>query len=131
MNRHEEELQKKIESGELVGADLDSIAYREVFRVLSKEPKTQLPMNFSEKIIMKVLAKKQKESARDMWWLGFGVFFLIIGFIVTAVVAGLKFELGFLKDMSSYAGLLVFGAVFILVLNWIDRKVVEKKDMWI
>ncbi|HEY0742834.1 MAG TPA: hypothetical protein VGD40_15295 [Chryseosolibacter sp.] len=120
----DEELQKQFESNNPpTGSDRDTIAYREIFRVVAKEPSVTLRSNFAESIVRKILAKKKRESRRDMIWLSFGVVFLLIGLIVTAVVAGLKFELGFLREIS---GLLIFGVAVILLFNWIERRAFSK-----
>ncbi len=129
MNQNEEEVQKKFENGNPEGNDLDTAAYREVFRALGKAPSHSLRADFSDSVLTKILAKQQKESARDMWWLGFGIVFLFVGFVLTVAVAGMNLEFGFFRQIAPYAGLIVFGAVFMIALNWIDKRVVTRKDL--
>lgn len=122
----DEEIQKQFESNDPPqGLDRDTIAYREIFKVLAKEPGVKLRADFAESIVRNIVVRKKRETRRDMIWLSFGVVFLLIGLIVTSVVAGLKFELGFLQEMS---GLLIFGAALILFFNWIEKRTFSKRS---
>lgn len=122
----DEEIQKQFESNDPPqGLDRDTIAYREIFKVLAKEPGVKLRADFAESIVRNIVVRKKRETRRDMIWLSFGVVFLLIGLIVTSVVAGLKFELGFLQEMS---GLLIFGAAIILLFNWIEKRTFSKRS---
>ena len=122
----DEEIQKQFESNDPPqGLDRDTIAYREIFKVLAKEPGVKLRADFAESIVRNIIVRKKRETRRDMIWLSFGVVFLLIGLIVTSVVAGLKFELGFLQEMS---GLLIFGAALILFFNWIEKRTFSKRS---
>ena len=60
-------------------------------------------------------------------WLGTGMFSLFITLIVAIAMSGFKLNFGFLKNMSGYAGLFVFGAVLILVLNQLDKYFILQK----
>lgn len=118
----EEEIQNAFESGQPSASDLDSRAYRAVFRSISKEPGLKISDSFAERVMKKIMIKKRREARRDFLWLSFGVLFLMIGLVVTAVIAGLRFQLGFLREMSGYAGVFVFGIVVILVFSWLEKK---------
>lgn len=131
MNINEEELQKSIETGsaaEANAADVD--AYKKVFRALRKEPEIALSHNFADKIIARIIEKQKREEAKDLFWFGTGLFFLIVAFIATILYTGFSMNLGFLKDMSGYAGLLIFGIAFILVLHWIDKRILFSKKSY-
>jgi hypothetical protein len=39
-----------------------------------------------------------------------------------------KADLGFLDGISSYKGVLLFGVAFVILLQWVDRIVVRKKE---
>ena len=131
MNSHEEEIQKNIEAGRPTDDnDLDARAYKEVFRALkTSSPETSLPVNFADKIIARVIEKQKRESARDFFWFGVGIFLMIVALIVTIYYTGFKFNLGFLKGMSGYAGLFVFGVAFIILLNVLEKRIVPRREM--
>ncbi len=121
----EEELQKQFETTTPPqGTDPDVAAYRKIFAALGKEPKLTISSDFAGAVVKRIVTKKKREARRDFFWLTFGVVFLLVGLIVTAVVAGLRFELGFLKEMS---GILIFSAAMILGFNWLEKKTLAKK----
>jgi hypothetical protein len=129
MNSFEEELQKKIEANpSQTPGDADAAAYREIFRIISQEPKSGLRNSFADKVVTKIVARKKLEARRDLIWLGFGVVFLFSGLIVTAAIAGLTFELGFLKDISGYAGVFAFGAAIIIAFHWFEKRILPKSS---
>lgn len=121
----DEEIQKQFESNNPPrGLDRDTIAYHSIFSVVAKEPSVKLRADFAESIVRKIVVRKKREAKRDMIWLSFGVVFLLIGLIVTAAVAGLKFELGFLQEMFS---LLIFGVAMVLLFNWVERRTFSRR----
>jgi len=124
---NDEELQKSIEAGRTFpGDDLDAKAYQEVFARLRKEPDNYLGVGFAEKVIVRIQQQQQKSTSRDFYWLAAGVFMLIIAMIVAVFFSGFKPGLGFLKGISAYAGVFVFGIAFILLLNRFDKKLLSK-----
>jgi hypothetical protein len=121
----EDEIQRQFDSGIAPGSnDADTIAYKEVFRVLEKEPRIKISGDFASRVLQKIVARQQREARRDMIWLTFGVTFLVIGLIVTAVVAGLRFQFGLPKEMY---GIIVFSAAVIVIFNWIEKKTLVKR----
>lgn len=123
----DEEIQKKFEAGdEPQISGLDHASYTVVFRAISKEPRLKISDSFAERVVKKIVAQRRREARRDFIWLSFGVVFLVVGLLVTAALAGLRLELGFLKEMSGYAGVFVFGVVLILAFNWIEKRALPK-----
>lgn len=128
MNQHEEDLQKNIEAGlKPTGDELDIQAYQEVFLRLKLEPEVPLSGNFANNIVDKVIEKRRRAASRDFFWFGVGIFFLLIAFVVALAMSAFTFNFGFLKDMSGYAGLFVFGVVFILILDRLDKKLIHDR----
>ena len=124
----DEEIQKRLESNRPIdGNDRDVVTYRRLFEIISKEPKMKISNAFADDVVKKIVVQKKREARRDMVWLSFGVVFLLVGLVVTAAVAGLQFQLGFLKEMSGYAGLFVFGIAVIIAFNWLEKKTLSKK----
>jgi hypothetical protein len=129
MNNNDEDLQKKIESGNYSSGDeLDVKAYQEVFARLRKKHDLYLSADFADKIVVRVQAKQRRAASRDFLWLGIGVSLLIIALIVAAIMSGFRPAFGFLKGMSAYAGVFAFGIAFILFLNRLDKKIVPRRE---
>jgi hypothetical protein len=123
-NIEDQELQNLAESGMLNGTYRDSRAYRLVFEALKKETEFSLPATFSQSVLQRMEAAEGKNS---YVWLAV----IFTGFIVAAGVSialtDFRPDFGFLRHISRFAGLFVFGAAFILLLQWIDRKVIHGK----
>jgi len=130
MNQHEEELQKNIEEGNPFPADnADAKAYQHVFDALKKAPATSLPSDFAVKVTARLVEREQKRSlSRDLFWLVLGLFLIVISVVVAIVFSGFKPDMGFLKGLTAFKGLLIFAALFIAGLHWIDRKLIQKKN---
>jgi hypothetical protein len=127
MSNQDEELQKKIETNEQLDiSDIDVRSYQFVFRAINSATET-LPENFSDRIIAKIIAKQKKETSREWWLFGLGIFLLVVAFIVAIVFSGFKLEMGFLKSMSAYTGLFLFGAAFLIVLNILEKRLLHNR----
>jgi uncharacterized YccA/Bax inhibitor family protein len=124
----DEEIQKSFESNlPLDDNSQDVASYRKIFEIVSKEPVVKISNSFAEGVVKKIVVQKKREARRDIIWLTFGVVFLLVGLVVTAAFAGLQLELGFLKEMSGFVGIFVFGIVVILAFNWIEKRTLSKK----
>jgi hypothetical protein len=126
MTTHDEELQHKLLSG-LADDSIDGYSYKRIFYVLSKEPNFELPINFADTVLKQIETKEQKSTAREMGWLAAGIFVLLVGAIVGALKSGFKPSFGAYKFWASYPGLLVFGVTLILLIHWLDRKIVKPR----
>ena len=119
----DEELQDKIEKG-FIGDSLDDTAYRRVFDTLKKEPSFQVPANFAANVI-RSMQPAQPTQSRDIFWMVTGVFAFTIVAGISMVLTEFKFDFGELRFISSYSGLIIFGIVFILALQWIDKRLIK------
>jgi hypothetical protein len=130
MNLHEEELQKKVESGLFNANDPDSMAYQRVFNALTKEPGINLPRNFSDKVIQRLLTKQEGRQTGDLIWFGIGIFVLLAGCVAATIYisahVALKFDLGFLSDISGMKWFFVLAAMLVAIFNWLDKKLLSK-----
>ena len=126
MSQKDEELQDRIENGTYAGMELDAQAYRKLFSVIGQEPVVKLSKNFADRVSAKLVAARKRESKRDLVWLSFGVLFLLVGLIVTAALSGLQLQLGFLKEMSPYAGVFIFGILVIIAFNFVEKRAIPK-----
>jgi hypothetical protein len=129
MNRDEERLQEKIET--TMGFDdgnPDGRAYRQVFQALDKQPRYALPDTFADKILQKVEQKEQRSLRAAYAWLVAGIVLLIAGCGAAVVLTGFRFEVGFLRNMAPYRGLLAFGVAFVLFLHWVDKRLIHRHN---
>ena len=119
MNTPDEFIQKQIEEGvPTFGTDAD--AYKVVFSSLKKETHLKLSADFANRISL--LASPEKSFNWEKFLLisgGIGFFAALIYAIVSVHAT---FSFGAFTFLSSYQGLLVFGVIFILILNWLDKR---------
>jgi len=125
MTTKDEELQNQIEKTGLPIEGVDAYAYKKVFDALKQEPNFHLPINFADKVVQKIEARK--ESSSDFLWFGIGIFIFAIAAIVAIVLTDFKISFGALKFISGYPGLFIFGTAFILFIQWLDKKLVRPK----
>jgi hypothetical protein len=123
MKRSEEELQNLIEKG-LVNESDDARAYQRVFDALKKEPDFHVSLPFADRIIALI---EKKEEKRDYWWMAAGIFLIVVTLVVTLVLTRIHWTTGVFTFVSGYPGLVVFGVAFILMLQWVDKKVIKKQ----
>jgi hypothetical protein len=123
MSINDEELQDQIEKSTSAIEGVEAQAYKRVFDALKKEPDFYLSASFADKVVAKMEARK--ESSRDFIWIGAGVVSFIIAAIVSVVLTDFKLNFGAFKFIAGYPGLVAFGIVFILALQWVDKKLVR------
>jgi hypothetical protein len=127
MNEHEEKLQRDIEAGKILADEsIDTSAYQTVFRALKKEPALRLPESFSSAVVQK-LQRKNASGISEYFWLGFGFLLIVAALIVTFAYVDFKLSFGFLSAMSSYKGLFIFGVVFIVALNFLEKQILKSR----
>lgn len=135
MNTRDEEIQRNFEKGQIPDVDsIDMKAYRHVFQALEKDPAYTLPEHFAEGIVSRLAARKQSRDTRDHFWFGAGIFFIAIAFLATILftgvrVSGFTLDLGFLNAMADFKGLALFGVLFILLLNWVDWRLIRGRHV--
>ncbi len=125
MTTKDEELQNQIEQASSSIDGVDAYAYKKVFDALKQEPDFHLPINFADRVIQKIEAKK--ESSNDFVWFGLGILLFIVATIVAILLTNFKLNFGALKFITGYPGLIIFGISFILALQWMDKKFVHPK----
>lgn len=124
MKRADEELQNQIERGSVNESSEDARAYQRVFAALKKEPDFHVSLPFADRIIAII---ERKEEKRDYWWMAAGIFLTVIALIVSIVLTSAHWTAGVFTFLSGYPGLVAFGIAFILLLQWIDKKVIRKQ----
>lgn len=122
--RHEEELQNQIERGSVNHDSEDALAYQRVFNSLKKEPDFHVSLPFADRILALI---EKKEERKDYWWMAAGIFLSVVALIVVLALTKVNWTTGAFTFISKYAGLVVFGIGFILLLQWVDKKIVKKR----
>lgn len=122
--RHEEELQNQIERGSVNHDSEDALAYQRVFNSLKKEPDFHVSLPFADRILALI---EKKEERKDYWWMAVGIFLSVVALIVVLALTKVNWTTGAFTFISKYAGLVVFGIGFILLLQWVDKKIVKKR----
>ena len=123
MKLTDEELQTKIEQG-LTEASADAQAYQHVFKVLKIDPEFNLPIQFANRLVSLL---EKKEEKRDYFWLAMGILLSIISLIVTIALLFERWSINSFSFLSSNVGLVVFGVLFVALLQWIDKKIIRKQ----
>ncbi len=119
----EEELQRLAEQQSMSGTDKDSRAYKIVFEALHSDTDFQLSSRFADQVLGRL---QEQSDAREYVWFGLGIVLLLAAAVVAGVLTDFKPDMGFLKGMSRYFNLFIFGGLFILAIQWLDRKFVRK-----
>ncbi len=122
--KHEEELQNQIERGSVNHDSEDALAYQRVFNSLKKEPDFHVSLPFADRILALI---EKKEERKDYWWMAAGIFLSVIALIVVLALTKVNWTTGAFTFISKYAGLVAFGIAFILLLQWVDKKIVKKR----
>jgi hypothetical protein len=127
MNNNEDDLQEQFEAGKK-DKSLDSIAYQMVFDALKKDPVPALPPSFADNVLQ-IIQRTQSSRVSSL-----AVFLAIVGglfsigvFVAAIVLTGFKVQLGFLEGLGEFKGVFLFGAAFIILLNWVDKITMRKK----
>jgi hypothetical protein len=124
MKHAEEEWQHQVEKGSVNESSEDVRAYQRVFDALKKEPAFHVSLPFADRIIAII---EKKEEKRDYWWMAVGIFLAVIALIVSLALTSAHWTAGAFTFLTGYPGLIAFGIAFILLLQWVDRKVIRKQ----
>jgi len=119
MNISDEHIQQQVEKG-IPASGIDADAYKVVFNAIKKEPHLKLSSDFASKVAFRVTPEKSFNWDKFLV-VGGGIGFLLALIYAIASVEA-TFSFGAFTFLSSYQGLLVFGVIFVLGLNWLDKK---------
>jgi hypothetical protein len=117
----DEELQKQAEAGSHA-YDEESEAYRHVFKALQHEPAFHVSLPFADRILAKL---EKRDEQRDFRWLAFGIFLSVVALVIVLALTN-AWTIGVFSFVSGYPGLVIFGVMFIVFLNWVDKRVLRK-----
>jgi hypothetical protein len=125
MNYSDEELQHKIENKNAMDDSADAKAYQKVFSALEKEPYS-LPLNFADDVV-KRLESRSASVTTDYVWLALGLLTFIVATVITVVTTGFAIDFSVFRFVSGYYGLFAFGLAFILLIQYLDQRLVFRK----
>ncbi|MGC4020938.1 MAG: hypothetical protein QM734_02875 [Cyclobacteriaceae bacterium] len=115
-------IQNQIEGKqEITGPDAD--AYKIVFKSLKKEPNYNLSNDFALKVSS--LAESKKTFNWERFILISGIFGFLGALIFSLAWVKPSFSFGVFTFFSGYRGLIIFAIIFVLVLNWVDKKLIR------
>ena len=124
MKRSEEELQSQIEKGLLTESSEEVRAYQRVFDILKKDPDFHVSLPFADRVVAII---ERKEEKHDYFWMATGIFLIVITLIVSLALTEIHWTTGVFTFISGYSGLIIFGIAFILLLHWVDKKIIKKR----
>jgi len=124
MNTKDEHIQKQIEEGSSLHS-IDADAYRTVFRSLKKNPDYKLPSGFAERVAS-MAQVPTKAFNWDKFFLIGGCVSFLFALLYAFISTKASFSTGIFTFVSSYSGLAIFAVAFIALLNWADKKLVNK-----
>jgi hypothetical protein len=124
MKPTDEELQHQIDQGLINESSEDARAYQRIFDVLKKEPEFHVSLPFADRIVDLI---EKKEVKQDYFWMAAGIFLIVVTLIVSLALAEIHWTAGVFTFISGYSGLIIFGIIFILLLQWLDKKIIKKK----
>lgn len=95
-------------------------------KALEKEPEYDLPHGFADRV-MAIIQRKavEKEAKRDRLWLVLGLVGIAIAFVYAATAVQFKPGVGVFTFLSGYWGLILFGVLFVIALNVIDKRLLK------
>jgi len=128
MKQGDEDLKNQFDHGDFPGEGIDAQAHQKIVDALKREEYT-LPVYFADRLVTLIESKERaKEISRDNLWLGLGLFSMVIALVVAFVLTDFKASVGAFQFFAGHRGLIFFGIFFILVLHWVDKKILRKVE---
>ena len=108
---------------------LDAQTFQKMVDALKREPTYTLPVYFADRLVTLIESKeKTKEASRDNLWLGLGLFSMVIALTVAFLLTDFKATVGVFRFLAGSRALVFFGVSFILILHWLDKKILRKVE---
>lgn len=127
---NDEILQNKVEAEEFDDS-LDSISYKKVFEALKRESSAHIPINFADRLVTLIEARESKKSSRlELLLFICGAILSVILFAVAIVLTKFELNLGFLKSINNFKGLIAFTIIFTGILLLLERRLLRKEESY-
>lgn len=99
-----------------------------VSEALEKSTSFELPHDFADRVVKKIQqASLQNETKRDRWWLAVGIVSIIGALTLAFSFVEFKPSVGIFTFFKGYSGLVIFGIVFVAILQIIDKRIIPHK----
>jgi len=121
---HERELQQLVEAGE-TPVTTDANLYKQVFDGLKQSPQYTLPASFASSVIQRIQLRQRQSLRWEYFYLTLGIVVMVAACGIVFALSGLTVNLGFLRGLNDYKWVMVFAALFVILLQWVDRKVLH------
>ncbi len=99
----------------------------QIERALTCEPDFRLPDGFEDRLISMIEASNRIERRLEIFMIGFGSLLFLIALIAAIVITDFKLSLPGFSFPTSHAGLILFGILFIVALNILDKRLIQPK----
>jgi hypothetical protein len=101
---------------------------RKIEGVLAREPDFQLPLSFANRLVSMIEEKQKSASSREVYWIAFAGFLFVVAVGLSVYLTGFKPSFSAFPFLNNYAGLIVFGVLFIGLLNWVEKRYLRKSS---
>ena len=98
---------------------------KKIESVLTCEPDFQLPTSFA-KLVRLIDAKQKAARQWEIFWIAFAGFLFVVAVGVSVYLTGFKPSFNAFPFLNNYAGLIVFGILFIGLLNWVEKRFLRR-----
>lgn len=102
----------------------------QIDNALTREPDFKLPVGFADGLVKIIEESRAREKRWEIFWIGFGGFLFFIALIVVLVLIDFKPTFSGSSFLTTNVGLIVFGILFVLLLNLLDKKFIRKAEMY-
>lgn len=100
-----------------------------VNEALEKAPLFELPYNFADRVVLKIQQQAvEKDAKRDRVWLAVGLVSIVGALVFAFTQVSFKADVGVFTFFKGYAGLVIFGIVFVIALHIIDKRLFKKQE---
>lgn len=95
---------------------------------LEKGSTFELPADFADRVVMKIQQQASvKEAKRDRLWLIGGIVSIIGALVYAYFNVELNVGFGAFTFLKGYSGLIIFAVIFVLALNFVDKRFLRKQ----
>jgi len=103
---------------------------KKIDQVLAEAPDFHLPVLFADKLVQTIEARRQAISKTEFFFFVIGVLLFILAAAVSIALTDFKPTFDAFPFLNDHMGLILFGIVFIGLLNWVERKFLRIKPFW-
>jgi hypothetical protein len=99
---------------------------KQLEKALTREPDFHLPHDFADRLVSRMEESRKKERQWEILYISLAGFLFLIALGVVFVLTDFKPTLGVLSFLGSHIKFIVFGVLFIGLLQLLDKKLLHK-----